>query len=215
MGGCVGGVYLYSEPSSSCRDTHWEGWWGPGNRGQHLPSNPLLAGHLRPVGNCGLNHRRSGPHRSQMAQWRGWGHPTGWNLDLTSRDRWDKTGPGCLGSAVTQAAPQMGMETSLTYPPATLYTLAPEILHSVQITSSGKPSMITHSKTALPNLLFSHCTYGHLPYTAWTLSHSSMLDTKAALPLGPGWRPSQDKIPTQRWGFYLGVWLSLPRLETP
>lgn len=24
MGGCVGGVYLYSEPSSSCRDT----WWG-------------------------------------------------------------------------------------------------------------------------------------------------------------------------------------------
>lgn len=47
--------------------------------------------------------------------------------------------------------------------------------------------MITHSKTALPHLLFSHCTYGHLPYAAWTFSHSGMLDTRAALcffPLG-------------------------------
>lgn len=38
MGGCVGGVYLYSEPSSSCRDTLGED--GEDMRTQESPSTP-------------------------------------------------------------------------------------------------------------------------------------------------------------------------------
>lgn len=68
--------------------TQWERWWGPGNLGEHPPSICLLSvGHSRPVGNCGPNHRSSGPHRPQMAQWCGWAHLIGWDLDLTSRKK--------------------------------------------------------------------------------------------------------------------------------
>lgn len=171
----------------------------------------LLVGHSRPVGNYDPNHRSSGPHRSQMAQWCGWAHLIGWNLDLTSREKWDRTRLGCLGIEAFPCIHQLLSYSSTGNPSC------------AQIISSGRPSMITHSKRSLspltpcPNFslhLYSPAILSCIVQTCLTHVLTTRADSEPFSTRSQAKDPHRAKFP-HRGGVSTWGCDSLPRLVSP